>query len=124
MLRVDEAHDLLHEVYLDGLHGENVVSWSFDVLRNRLLTKHNETFWVGAESSDINGIEHFQYKRVLHTRLPFASNFLALCEQGIVTVDHLIKRDEEGRVVEKGPLFKISENHLDLLFPPPAVYDL
>ncbi len=124
MLRVDEAHDLLHEVYLDGQHGENVVSWSFDVLRNRLLTKHNETFWVGAESSDINGIEHFQYKRVLHTRLPFASNFLALCEQGIVTVDHLIKRDEEGRVVEKGPLFKISENHLDLLFPPPAVYDL
>jgi hypothetical protein len=124
MLKVDEPKDLLYEVFQSGDVTDDVVTWRFDVLRERLLTKHNETFWVGAESSMISGVEHFQYKKVLHTRLPFASNFHILCHEGIVTIDHLIKRSEGGKVVEKGPLFKINEKNLKLLFPPPLVFDL
>lgn len=124
MLKVDEPKDLLYEVFRSGEVTDDVVTWRFDVLRERLLTKHNETFWVGAESSMISGVEHFQYKKVLHTRLPFASNFHILCHEGIVTIDHLIKRSEGGKVVEKGPLFKINEKNLKLLFPPPLVFDL
>lgn len=124
MLRVDEPKDLLHEVHQSGDRIEDVVTWKFDVLRDRLLTKHNETFWVGANTKKRDGVEYFQYKKILHTRLPFASNFHTLCHEGVVTLDHLIKRSVEGRVVEKGPLFKISETNLELLFPPPIVYDL
>lgn len=124
MLRVDEPEDLLHEVHQSGDRYEDVVSWKFDVLRDRLLTKHNETFWVGADTEKKDGVEFFQYKKVLHTRLPFASNFHTLCHEGVITLDHLIKRSEDGRVVEKGPLFKISETNLELLFPPPLVFDL
>lgn len=124
MLRVDEPKDLLLEVHQSGGQTQDVVTWKFDVLRNRLLTKHNETFWVGAYSEKRDGTEFFQYKKVLHTRLPFASNFHTLCHEGIVTLDHLIKRSADGRVVEKGPLFKISETNLELLFPPPLVFDL
>lgn len=124
MLKVDEPKDLLYEIHQSGGRTEDVVTWKFDVLRNRLLTKHNETFWVGANSEKRDGIEFFQYKKVLHTRLPFASNFHTLFHEGVVTLDHLIKRSSDGRVVEKGPLFKISETNLELLFPPPLVFDL
>lgn len=124
MLRVDEPKDLLHEVHQSGGQTQDVVTWKFDVLRNRLLTKHNETFWVGANSEKRDGTEFFQYKKVLHTRLPFASNFHTLCHAGVVTLDHLIKRSADGRVVEKGPLFKIGEENLELLFPPPLAFDL
>jgi hypothetical protein len=124
MLSIDETKDLLHEVYHSGNQTQDVVTWKFEVLRNRLLTKHNETFWVGANSEKRDGTEFFQYKKVLHTRLPFASNFHTLCHEGVVTVDHLIKRSADGKVVEKGPLFKISETNLELLFPPPLIFDL
>jgi hypothetical protein len=124
ILRVDEPHDILQERYESAEGSRDVVSWRFDVLRNRLLTKHNETFWVGAATSKLDGVEHFHYKKVLHTKQPFASNFHTLCHEGVITLDHLIKRDESGRVVEKGPLFKINPSDLGLLFPPPLQFDL
>ena len=124
ILRVDEPKDILQERYESADISRDVVTWKFDVLRNRLLTKHNETFWVGAATSKIDGTEHFHYKNVLHTRVPFASNFHTLCQEGVITLDHLIKRDVSGRVVEKGPLFKINPSDLELLFPPPLQFDL
>ena len=124
ILRVDEPKDILQERYESADISRDVVTWKFDVLRNRLLTKHNETFWIGAATSKIDGIEHFHYKKVLHTRVPFASNFHTLCQEGVITLDHLIKRDVSGKVVEKGPLFKINPSDLGLLFPPPLQFDL
>ncbi len=124
VLRVDEPRDLLHERFESPEFNRDVVSWKFEVLRNRLLTKHNETFWVGASTTRIDGVEHFHYKKVLHTRLPFATNFHTLCHEGVITLDHLIKREISGRVVEKGPLFKINPADLGLLFPPPIHFDL
>lgn len=124
MLKVDESKDFLNEIHLSGDKIEDVVSWKFELLRNRLKTKHNETFWVGANSENRDGIEHFQYKKIIHTRHPFTANFHTLCHQGIITLDHLIKKDVNGKVVEKGPLFKINEANLELLFPPPVIFNL
>jgi hypothetical protein len=123
MLKVDESKDLLNEIHISSGVASDVVSWKFDLLRNRLLEKHAETFWIGANSSKIEGIEHFQYKKALYTRNPFTSIFHTLCDQGVITVDHLIKRGERG-VKEKGPLFKIKPSDLGLLFPPPIEFDL
>ncbi len=44
ILRVDEPKDLLQERFESSDVSRDVVSWKLDVLRNRLLTKHNETF--------------------------------------------------------------------------------
>jgi hypothetical protein len=96
--------------------------WGLETLHNRLLEKHNETFWIAADSFIIDGREHFQYKKVEHTKKPIVSQFDILIEQGIVTLDHLIKRKSTGSVVEKGPIFKIKPNALDLLFPPSQSY--
>lgn len=100
------------------------VVWTLDKLHNRLKEKHKETFWVEAESTRINNREHFQYKLVEHTRKPITSQFDLLIDQGIITLDHLIKRNSKGRVVEKGPLFKIKPKGIELLFPPSESYRL
>jgi hypothetical protein len=100
------------------------VVWALETLHKRLLEKHNETFWIAAEPLQIGGVDHFQYKKVEHTRKPMVSQFDILLEQGIITLDHLIKRTAAGKVVEKGPLFKIKPIGLGLLFPPSKIYNL
>lgn len=100
------------------------VVWTLDKLHNRLLEKHKETFWVEADSSFIDGKEYFQYSLVEHTKKPITSQFDILLDQGIITLDHLIKRNSKGKVVEKGPIFKIKPKGLDLLFPPSDKYNL
>lgn len=100
------------------------VVWTLDKLHGRLKEKHKETFWVEAESTYIDGKEYFQYSFVEHTKKPITSQFDILLDQGIITLDHLIKRNSKGKVVEKGPLFKIKPNGLDLLFPPSEKYNL
>jgi hypothetical protein len=100
------------------------VSWDLETLHERLLEKHNETFWIAADSLNIDGREHFLFKKVEHTKKPIASQFDILLEQGIITIDHLIKRDGSGKVIEKGPLFKIKPTCVNLLFPPSNHYSL
>ena len=100
------------------------VVWSLDKLHARLQEKHKETFWVEADSTIIDGKEHFLYTEVEHTKKPINSQFDLLIEQGIITLDHLIKKNSEGKVKEKGPFFKIKPTGLDMLFPPSAHYNL
>jgi hypothetical protein len=103
---------------------EDFVVWSLDKLHNRLREKHKETFWVEAESTRINDREHFQYKLVEHTKKPITTQFDLLIDQGIITLDHLIKRTKTGGVKEKGPIFKIKPEGIELLFPPSESYNL
>ncbi|MGK0364932.1 MAG: hypothetical protein ACI85O_001992 [Saprospiraceae bacterium] len=98
--------------------------WSLAKLHKRLLAKHRETFWVAADSVMKDGREFFQYTVVEHTKKPIISQFDLLIEQGIITLDHLIKRNSKGSVVEKGPIFKIKPNGTELLFPPSEKYYL
>jgi len=98
--------------------------WKLDKLHYRLKEKHKETFWVEADLIIIDGREHFIYTEVEHTKKPISSQFDILLEQGVITVDHLIKRNSKGKVVEKGPLFKIKAKGLALLFPPSEHYKL
>lgn len=100
------------------------VVWTLDKLHSRLKSKHSETFWVEAESIMNDGKEYFQYAKVEHTKSPIISQFDLLIQQGVITVDHLIKRNSIGRVSEKGPLFKIKPNGIGLLFPPSEFYNL
>ena len=122
-LKIDNDVKQLIE-YSDKHEVGDFIVWTLDKLHNRLKTKHKETFWVEAESIIINDREHFQYKFVEHTKKPITSQFDLLIEQGIITLDHLIKRNSVGKVVEKGPLFKIKPKGIGLLFPPSENYNL
>lgn len=122
-LRIDNDINQLIE-NSDKPEINDFVVWSLDKLHSRLKEKHRETFWVEAESTRINGREHFQYTLVEHTRKPITSQFDLLIDQGIITLDHLIKRNAKGKVVEKGPLFKIKPSGIEFLFPPSQTYSL
>jgi len=122
-LKIDSEISQLIENSDKASVGDFVV-WGLETLHKRLLEKHNETFWIAADSVTIGEKEHFQYKKVEHTKKPIVSQFDILLEQGIITLDHLIKRKPTGSVVEKGPIFKIKPNALDLLFPPSQSYSL
>lgn len=121
MLRVDGDDQKLFE---NEASVGDFISWKLETLHNRLLEKHCETFWIAADSVQIDGMEHFQYKKVEHTKKPIVSQFDILIEQGVITLDHLIKRKPTGSVIEKGPIFKIKPNALDMLFPKSKSYNL
>ncbi|MCB6183011.1 MvaI/BcnI family restriction endonuclease [Leeia sp. TBRC 13508] len=118
-------NDLLIEKHKDG---EAVAIWPGKLLRDRLLEKHAETFWISAKSVFINSVEHFQLTSVIHTKKPIQTQLLPLIESGVITMDHLIKRKVTSagktQVSEKGPLFKINKRDLNLLFPAPITYKL
>jgi len=122
-LRIDKGINQLIE-NSDNPVANDFVVWTMEKLHSRLKEKHKETFWVEAESTRISGREHFQYKFVEHTKKPITSQFDLLIDQGIITLDHLIKRNSKGKVVEKGPLFKIKPKGIELLFPPSESYKL
>lgn len=120
--KYDKSSDQLQEWHDNG---ELVAIWPGYILRDRLLEKHAETFWIEADSFVKDGVEHFQLKSVIHTKQPLASQLLPLIESGVITMDHLIKRNgKNNRVSEKGPLFKIDKKNLNLLFPAPQKYSL
>lgn len=122
-LRLDSKINQLLE-NSDKANIGDFIAWNLETLHNRLLEKHNETFWIAADSIIIDNKEYFQFKKVEHTRKPIITQFDILLEQGIITLDHLIKRTATGSAVEKGPIFKIKPNSLDLLFPPSQSYAL
>lgn len=112
---------------LEERDGEDalVAVWSGSTLRARLHEKHAETFWINAKSLKLSDGEHFQLLDVVHTKSPVLSQLLPLIVSGQVTMDHLIKKKgSDGKVTEKGPLFKINKRDLELLFPPPVTYSL
>ena len=122
-LRIDNKANHLLENSDKANIGDFVV-WALETLHSRLEEKHNETFWISAESKIVDHKEYFAYKKIEHTRKPILSQFDILLEQGLITLDHLIKRNSKGKVIEKGPLFKIRPTALNLLFPPSKVYNL
>jgi hypothetical protein len=112
----------LHETAVNPIR--EVAIWPLSRLHGRLAKKHKETFWVKARSETIHGAEHFHLESVTHTRNPSLVQFDTLLADGIITLDHLIKR-KSGRVSEKGPLFKIRREHLaDLFLSDPVLYQL
>jgi hypothetical protein len=122
-LRVDNDINWLLENSNQKGVGDFVV-WTLNKLHERLLEKHKETFWIAAETVQVGGKEHFLYTKAEHTKGPIISQFDILLEQGVITLDHLIKRNAQGTVREKGPIFKIKPNSLDMLFPPSSKYQL
>lgn len=121
--RLSAKENQLDECSIDPEIGA-FASWLMADLRQALVEKHNETFWIGGTSHIVEGHEYFHFLDVLHTRKPILSQFDILLEQGEITMDHLIKRNAKGRVSEKGPLFKINTTAMRLLFPPSQRYEL
>lgn len=125
LLGVDDVVDRLYILYDDGTGKRTKVSWwDMSNLRKRLLQKHPRTFWVGAESETISGVEHFLYTKILYTKNPNAMLLTPLFESGVITVDLAAHISEDGKWRDHGALFKIDKKNLPLLFSDPEEFIL
>ena len=123
-LEIDPAGSLLHEKYRGQKHDvAEVACWNIGTLKDRLYESHPESVWVLASSSKLNGVEYFHYRFARFTSAPNLVEFPNLLKAGTITMDHLISQ-EGNRVVEKGPLFKISPHNVSSLFPTTTTFDL
>ena len=88
------------------------------------MEKHHETFWVEAETKEIDGIEHFKYNKVTYTKNPNIELIPLLFDNGIITLDFTMHIKPNGNARDHGYLMKIDEKNLELLFPKPKEYNL
>jgi len=126
-LLVGKPPEYLHQIYVADSHMETDVSWDMGGLQDALEKKHQETFWVHAQSEGRSGDydERYWYTDVKHTGKIDRSAFPILLELGVVTLDYLIKQlPNKISVKDKGYLFKMSTSDLDLLFTSVNNYDL
>lgn len=107
-------------------NGKYVSSWFIDGLKQALLTKHKETFWVGAYSdTSTEGRELFRYDTIEHTKNPNSSLLVPLLEEDKITIDLAAHIDPiTNKYRDHGVLFKMKPEDLPLLFSNPDYYDL
>lgn len=98
----------------------DVAVWTFLKLHERLLKKHNETFWIDVDTKIINQVEYFRVKTIEHTKHPLVPQFDTLLDQGNITVDFLLCRDSGGDTYS----FKIKPKARRLLFPQSELYQI
>lgn len=122
VLEVNENDDRLDMKYQDGNKRTYVASWTMKLLKERLRTKHPETFWVGATSEMIDGVEYFRYVRVMHTKNPNVSLLSPLIEADKVTLDLAAHFNADGKWRDHGVLFKMNKKDFPLLFSEPEEF--
>lgn len=94
---------------------QDVAVWELARLHRYFGEKHGETFWVHATPVLTQNARAFKLAEIIHTRGPSYPQFDHFLEDGVISMDHLIKRTG-SKVVEKGPLFKIAPDRLGELF--------
>ncbi len=122
-LKINNAQDRLE--LLSCQNGPHYVSsWQINNLKAALLLKHQETFWIKAQSIDRNGIEYFRYDWVVHTKQPNASLLAPLLESGKITLDLAAHFKEDGKWRDHGMLFKMKPDEIGLLLGEATEYNL
>lgn len=124
LLSVDANNDKLDMFHESHQRREFVSAWQMRNLREALLTKHRETFWVKAVSESRDGVEYFRYDKVLHTKSPNTSLLAPLLETDKITVDLAAHFKPDGKLREHGVLFKMMPDDLPLLLGEPTEYIL
>lgn len=109
LLQVSEDERLLKEVCIRSSGDfQDLVIWDVSKLRERLRDKHRATVFVYARPEGSGLDERFRYESLEYQSQPRDEMFATFLRESIVTVDHLIARDRDSRVSERGPLFRVS----------------
>ena len=116
-LRVDHSAGQLVEFRTAKVGDLEIARWRRERLEEKLNLKHAQTAWVYARERMSGGHREFRYFHANLTAAPRSASFLNLLDSGVISVDHLIKETLQGRVSEKGPLFRMHASDFGLLFP-------
>ena len=124
LLKIEAEEDKLNILHENHGSRSFVSAWIMQNLRDALLTKHRETFWVKATAEMHEGREYFRYDKILHTKKPNVSLLSPLIEADKITVDLAAHYKPDGKWKDHGVLFKLSPQDLPLLFGTPTEYVL
>ena len=124
MFKTDIDRDILLAIHKNINIEKELLIWSFKILKERLLEKHNESFWVKADFRIEENKEFFHYYQVVHTEKPFSENLPYLINDGIVQMDFTLKQKTGNTTRDHGYLFKLWPENFDLVFPDPKTYSL
>ena len=124
VLEVDQNNDQLQLLHQETQLRKYVSAWYLSTLKQALLLKHHETFWVKAVSENRDGQEWFRYDKILHTKNPNTSLLAPLLEADKITVDLAAHYNPDGKWRNHGMLFKMLPIDLPLLLGDPIEYDL
>lgn len=99
---------------------DNEVSWSFDLLKEKLYRKLKYLAFVEADSKFVNGVEHFKYSNLHIYELKDFNTFIESIEKGIIKVTFKIgvvrTGDRKGEINDHGTSFSISKENLSKLY--------
>ena len=99
------------------LNNDKIVSfWDFEKIKERILKKHDQTFFVYSDTKIENGKEYFLYNKILITQKASLENFLKLVENGKVCMDFVMHRKKNGTTRDHGFLWRIRSNSIPDLF--------
>lgn len=121
-LKIDWKNEKLRLIILNNCLQivDNEVSWSFDLLKEKLLRKLKYLAFIEAESKFISGIEYFKYTDLNIYQLRDFNTFLELIEKGIIKVTFKIgvikTGDRKGEINDHGTSFSISKENLSRLY--------
>ncbi|MNW51095.1 hypothetical protein D3C74_285710 [compost metagenome] len=115
-LKADDDDQIIYQrSQLNGVINE-VCSWEYEAVKQKLQKKHPKTAWLVAEEKIINGEIHFNYNRIQLTQRPIFSQFTTLINKGIVTYDWRgrVRTDRTG-YKDKGHCYRIVPRNRSLL---------
>ena len=115
--------DLINKAKTTAYTGD-VMVWAIEKLKQALLKKHHETFFVQASREFYEGKEMFRYDIVRHTRKPNVSNLASMFDAGILVVDIGLHLKASGKVRDHGYEFRTTGDKFSHIFPIERVYDL
>ena len=124
MLKLEESKNHLLGVHRLNNEDKDLMVWLIQKLKDRMLEKHPESFWVKAESKIEKNKEFFRYYKVVHTSRPLISNLDYLFADGTISLDLTLSKKTERAVRDHGYLFKIWPEDFKGLFLNPREYDL
>lgn len=117
-LEVDYDSELLNQFYIkESQTPAETCAWDFELLKNKLYTKHPKTAWIIGESCTVDGNIYFRYTSLSLSEQPIFSQFLLLLDQGKITYDWRGRIKVDGTAYkDKGHAFRIAPKSKTNLF--------
>ena len=121
-LKIDWINQEIQAVILDNCLqiANNEISWSFTLLKEKLLRKMNYLAFIRADNKFINDVEYFKYTQLNIYKLKSFDKFVELIEKGIIKVTIKIGvvryGEHKGKTDNHGTGFSISRQDLTKLY--------
>ena len=121
-LKIDKKRKEIRLISIDlfGTITDTKISWSFDLLKNKIERKLQYLAIVHSDSKWNNNIEFLKYNSINFYYLKGVNKFIELMEKGIIRITFKIgifkKGPKKGKIHDHGTGFDINENDLLLLY--------